>query len=168
LIERWCERVQRQRPGHQVDPVANVGSGGAADGTVPWLVVDDDGVPVEPIRRYLADFVAQETSRLPHEPLTRIFWRASFVHESVALVQTNRGGVAGLVTGDAASTDRAPTPFLQIHCDRSWGRGRADGWPGSPFPDEPDRRRKRYRVSNACSSIPEYLPLGVVRVRRHT
>jgi hypothetical protein len=33
-----------------------------AEGTVPWLVVDDDGVPVEPIRRYLADFVARETS----------------------------------------------------------------------------------------------------------
>ncbi|MGH3857050.1 MAG: hypothetical protein ACRDR6_26925 [Pseudonocardiaceae bacterium] len=30
-----------------------------AKGVVPWLVVDDDGVPVEPIRRYLADFVAR-------------------------------------------------------------------------------------------------------------
>jgi integrase/recombinase XerD len=32
------------------------------DGQVPWLVVDDDGVPVEPIRRYLNDFVARDTS----------------------------------------------------------------------------------------------------------
>lgn len=33
-----------------------------ADGPVPWLVVDDCGVPVEPIRRYLADFVAAGNS----------------------------------------------------------------------------------------------------------
>lgn len=33
-----------------------------ADGPVPWLVVDEVDVPVEPIRRYLTDFVAQETS----------------------------------------------------------------------------------------------------------
>ncbi|MDT3446432.1 site-specific integrase [Pseudofrankia sp. BMG5.37] len=29
-------------------------------GLVPWLVVDPDGVPVEPIRRYLTDFVARD------------------------------------------------------------------------------------------------------------
>lgn len=33
-----------------------------ADGPVPWLVVDDDSVPVEPIRRYLTDFMAKDTS----------------------------------------------------------------------------------------------------------
>lgn len=33
-----------------------------ADGPVPWLVVDDDGRPIEPIRRYLTDFVAGDTS----------------------------------------------------------------------------------------------------------
>jgi integrase/recombinase XerD len=31
-----------------------------ADGTVPWLVVDPDGVAVEPIRRFLLDFVARD------------------------------------------------------------------------------------------------------------
>lgn len=35
---------------------------GRVEGIVPWLVVDDDGVSVEPIRRYLADFVAQSNS----------------------------------------------------------------------------------------------------------
>lgn len=34
----------------------------AAEGPVPWLVVDDDGMPVEPIRQYLVDFVARDTS----------------------------------------------------------------------------------------------------------
>jgi hypothetical protein len=29
-------------------------------GTVPWLVVDPDGVPVEPVRRFLVDFVARD------------------------------------------------------------------------------------------------------------
>ena len=29
-------------------------------GAVPWLVVDPDGVPVEPIRRFLVDFVARD------------------------------------------------------------------------------------------------------------
>jgi integrase len=33
-----------------------------ADGLVPWAVVGPDGVPVEPIRRFLADFVAQDKS----------------------------------------------------------------------------------------------------------
>ena len=33
-----------------------------AEGVVPWLVVGDDGVPVEPIRRYLTDFVARDNS----------------------------------------------------------------------------------------------------------
>jgi hypothetical protein len=33
-----------------------------AEGVVPWLVVDADGVPVEPIRRYLTDFVARDNS----------------------------------------------------------------------------------------------------------
>lgn len=33
-----------------------------AEGLVPWLVVDDAGTPVEPIRRYLTDFVAQDNS----------------------------------------------------------------------------------------------------------
>jgi integrase len=32
------------------------------DGLVPWLVVDDVGVPVEPIRRFPTDFVARDTS----------------------------------------------------------------------------------------------------------
>ena len=31
-----------------------------AAGVVPWLVVDPEGVPVEPIRRYLVDFVARD------------------------------------------------------------------------------------------------------------
>ena len=31
-----------------------------AEGTVPWMVVDPDGVPVEPIRRFLVDFVARD------------------------------------------------------------------------------------------------------------
>lgn len=30
-----------------------------SDGVVPWLVVDPGGVPVEPVRRYLRDFVAR-------------------------------------------------------------------------------------------------------------
>lgn len=34
-----------------------------AEGPVPWLVVDEDGVPVEPIRRYLTDFAAGDTSK---------------------------------------------------------------------------------------------------------
>jgi integrase/recombinase XerD len=33
-----------------------------ADGPVPWLVLDDEGVPVEPIRRFLTDFVARGSS----------------------------------------------------------------------------------------------------------
>jgi integrase/recombinase XerD len=33
-----------------------------AKGVVPWLVVDEDGVPVEPVRRFLADFAARDTS----------------------------------------------------------------------------------------------------------
>jgi integrase/recombinase XerD len=33
-----------------------------AVGVVPWLVVDLEGVPVEPVRRFLADFVAQDNS----------------------------------------------------------------------------------------------------------
>ncbi len=33
-----------------------------AGGLVPWLVVDPDGVPVEPVRRFLADFVARDNS----------------------------------------------------------------------------------------------------------
>jgi integrase/recombinase XerD len=33
-----------------------------AESAVPWLVVDDDGVPVEPVRRFLVDFVARDTS----------------------------------------------------------------------------------------------------------
>ena len=32
-----------------------------AEGVVPWLVVDADGVPVEPIRRFLVDFVARDS-----------------------------------------------------------------------------------------------------------
>ena len=32
----------------------------SAGGVVPWLVVDPDGVPVEPIRRFLVDFVARD------------------------------------------------------------------------------------------------------------
>ncbi|MFI9634149.1 hypothetical protein ACIHAX_15780 [Nocardia sp. NPDC051929] len=31
-------------------------------GSVPWRVVDDAGVGVEPIRRYLGEFVAQSSS----------------------------------------------------------------------------------------------------------
>ena len=31
-------------------------------GVVPWLVVDPDGVPVEPVRRFLTDFVARDNS----------------------------------------------------------------------------------------------------------
>ena len=34
----------------------------AADELVPWLVVDDAGVAVEPIRRYLGDFIARGRS----------------------------------------------------------------------------------------------------------
>jgi len=30
-----------------------------SDGVVPWLVVDPEGLPVEPVRRYLRDFVAR-------------------------------------------------------------------------------------------------------------
>ncbi|TQC42989.1 site-specific integrase [Rhodococcus sp. WS4] len=33
-----------------------------AEGVVPWLVVDPDGVPVEPVRRFLTDFVARDNS----------------------------------------------------------------------------------------------------------
>lgn len=31
-----------------------------AEDVVPWLVVDSDGVPVEPIRRFFVDFVARD------------------------------------------------------------------------------------------------------------
>jgi integrase/recombinase XerD len=31
-----------------------------AEGVVPWLVVGPDGEPVEPVRRFLTDFVAQD------------------------------------------------------------------------------------------------------------
>ncbi|MEN1889680.1 tyrosine-type recombinase/integrase [Streptomyces mirabilis] len=30
-----------------------------SDGVVPWLVVDPEGVPIEPVQRYLRDFVAR-------------------------------------------------------------------------------------------------------------
>jgi integrase len=30
-----------------------------SDGVVPWLVIDPEGTPVEPVRRYLRDFVAR-------------------------------------------------------------------------------------------------------------
>jgi integrase/recombinase XerD len=33
-----------------------------AKGVVAWLVVDDEGVPVEPVRRFLVDFAARDTS----------------------------------------------------------------------------------------------------------
>ncbi|MBO0885426.1 MAG: site-specific integrase, partial [Mycobacterium sp.] len=33
-----------------------------AEGAVPWLVADDDGQPVEPVRRFLVDFVARDNS----------------------------------------------------------------------------------------------------------
>lgn len=33
-----------------------------AEGLAPWLVVDSAGVPVEPIRRFLVDFVARDNS----------------------------------------------------------------------------------------------------------
>lgn len=33
-----------------------------ADRPVPWLVVDDEGVLIEPIRRYLNDFITRDTS----------------------------------------------------------------------------------------------------------
>ena len=32
----------------------------AVDGVVPWLVVDPEGVEVEPVRRFLLEFVAQD------------------------------------------------------------------------------------------------------------
>lgn len=32
----------------------------AADGVVPWLVVGPDGEAVDPVRRFLADFVARD------------------------------------------------------------------------------------------------------------
>jgi hypothetical protein len=31
----------------------------AVEGVVPWLVVDPDGSPVEPVQRFLRDFVAR-------------------------------------------------------------------------------------------------------------
>ncbi len=31
-----------------------------AEGAVPWLVVDPDGVPIEPVRHFLIDFVARD------------------------------------------------------------------------------------------------------------
>lgn len=34
-----------------------------AEGAVPWLVVDPDGVPIEPVRRFLVDFVARDNRR---------------------------------------------------------------------------------------------------------
>jgi len=30
-----------------------------AEGVVPWMVIDPDGNPVEPVRRFLRDFVAR-------------------------------------------------------------------------------------------------------------
>lgn len=38
------------------------GSVAPAAGVVPWLVVDDAGHPIDPIKRYLADFMAQGNS----------------------------------------------------------------------------------------------------------
>ncbi|MBO0882986.1 MAG: SPASM domain-containing protein [Mycobacterium sp.] len=35
------------------------------DGLVPWLVVEPDGPPVEPIRRFLVDFVARVRRSIP-------------------------------------------------------------------------------------------------------
>ncbi|WP_309231808.1 site-specific integrase [Nocardia sp. SYP-A9097] len=34
----------------------------SAEGVVPWLVFDDTGLPVEPVRQYLTDFVARANS----------------------------------------------------------------------------------------------------------
>lgn len=34
------------------------------EGLTPWLVVDPDGVPVEPIRRFLVDFVARDNRQV--------------------------------------------------------------------------------------------------------
>lgn len=34
----------------------------AADGVVPWLLLDVDGVVVEPVRRFLLDLVARDSS----------------------------------------------------------------------------------------------------------
>lgn len=39
--------------------VARWGRVGSSEGVVPWLVFDDDGVAVEPVLRFLTDFVAQ-------------------------------------------------------------------------------------------------------------
>ena len=47
--ERDIERIQIPRWG-KVE---------ASDGVIPWLVVDDDLVPVEPVRRFLLEFVAR-------------------------------------------------------------------------------------------------------------
>ena len=35
---------------------------GEAGGAVPWLVLDDSGATVAPIRQYLRDFAAQDNS----------------------------------------------------------------------------------------------------------
>ncbi|WP_405987913.1 tyrosine-type recombinase/integrase [Streptomyces sp. NBC_00986] len=48
-VERNVEKIQIPGWGRVV----------AVDGVVPWLVVDPEGRPVEPIRRYLRDFLAQ-------------------------------------------------------------------------------------------------------------
>jgi hypothetical protein len=50
-VERNIAAIQLPRWGRVV----------SNEGPVPWPVVDDDGVMVEPIRRYLADFVARDT-----------------------------------------------------------------------------------------------------------
>lgn len=49
-VERDLGSVQLPRWGRVI----------SVEGVVPWLVVNDDGLPVEPIRRYLADFVARD------------------------------------------------------------------------------------------------------------
>ena len=47
--------------GRDVESIRLGGWGKVArgEGLVPWLVIGPDGQPVEPIRRYLSDFVAR-------------------------------------------------------------------------------------------------------------
>ena len=49
VVDRDLDRIRLPRWG-RVAP---------ADGVVPWLVLDDVGLPVEPVQVFLRDFVAR-------------------------------------------------------------------------------------------------------------
>lgn len=59
LVYRLFDEVERDVAAIRLPRWGRVGP---AEGVVPWLVFDDVGVAVRPIRRYLTDFSAQDNS----------------------------------------------------------------------------------------------------------